>query len=234
MTGPFAENILCFDTALGGVSVGVFTQDGRHAVRQVETLRDQAAILVPLINAALEEVSLSYQDVGRIVTTIGPGSFTGLRIGLSTARSLGLALGMPVVGISTLQACAAMHRGQDVLCVLETKRKDFYLQAFDADGNAQTEPLALTAEEIETQVTGGPYLLVGDAGIRFEEAMPESWKVKHLQGRTDLTLIDPASLAELGAQADPETARPDPLYLRGADVSQPKHPPRKIKQAASK
>ncbi len=231
MDCSFTKTILSFDTALGGVSVGVFTADGQKAVRQVETLRDQAAILVPLINEVLEEAGVGYDGLDMIVTTRGPGSFTGLRIGLSTARALGLALQKPVIGMSTLKVVAAQLQSElPVLSVLETKRKDFYLQEFNCQKKEIGAPLALEAEEIKAQITNGPYILVGDACARFEEGLGEEWMSAHISDQEQVKLIDPEILAFAGQGAEASQNPAVPLYLRGADVSQPKNPPRRLAQ----
>ena len=229
MSASCSKTALCFDTSLGGVSVGVFGAQGQKAVRQVETLRDQAAILVPLVNEVLEEAGLAYSDLDVIITTKGPGSFTGLRIGLSAARSFGLALEKPVVGISTLEAVAMQGHGQDpVLAVLETKRKDFYVQAFDVSGKAMTGPLALEADDIRVQIGGGLFFLIGDGCERFQSAMDKGWLSGHVSGSRQMTLIDPENLAKIGIELEAKDYPPEPLYLRGADVSQPKTQPRKL------
>ena len=96
-----ALNILAFDTAMSGISIGAVNKDGKSAQRVMETARGQAAHLIPLIQETLEEIDVSFQDLDVIGVTRGPGSFTGLRIGLTTARTLGLSLNIPVIGLNT-------------------------------------------------------------------------------------------------------------------------------------
>ena len=230
MDGLLSSPVLCFDTALGGVSAGVFVPGGVRAVKQIETLRDQASILVPTMNALLKEAGVEYADLSRIITSRGPGSFTGLRIGLTTARCYGLALNIPVIGVSTLEAAAAHVSNMPVLAALETKRKDFYVQDFDARGNALSEAAALLPKEIEDFVPPDQYILVGDACDRFQEAMAENWRADFIIKTKDIKLLDPDILMQVGLKVDLKKAPAEPIYLRGADVSQPKTPPRQLKQ----
>lgn len=229
--------VLAFDTSLNGCAICARSGD-KNAVRLFPTEREQAAKLVPLINETLEEAGITYKDLGLIVTTVGPGSFTGLRIGLSTARALGLALNIPVQGVSTLTAMAATcHKSGDKnrsLVILETKRSDFYIQSFLPDlhplGEASCAPLddILSRDLNET-------IFCGDGAERFmEEALLAGRHFEHPDLRTRL-LLDPAILLTLGENlfkaADFRAEKPVPVYLRGADVSNPKKPAREIQDS---
>lgn len=212
-------NILAFDTALGGCSIAVITPRG-HAMRQVETPRDQAKILLPLINDTLAEAGIDYADLDRIVTTTGPGSFTGLRLGLSTAKALALSLNKPLVGVTTFDVIAAQFN-TPVAVILETKRSDFYA------GLPGTPPMAGSADEIKKAFKDQKYPLAGDAIARFMNEAGDEWADHHIGPQHPLILVDPLTLANLGARRD-ITENITPLYLRGADVSQPKTPPRHL------
>ena len=224
------ENILACDTALGGMSVGVVTREAK-VTRRIETAREQAALLVPLIRETLEEANLSFADLDLIVSSTGPGSFTGLRIGLSTARSLALALDKPARGVSTLAVVARQTQTRDKRAVLlETKRRDFYVQVFDEKARPLGKPQALEGEALLSSLQeNGPCHLAGDALARFTREAGAEWVRAHACGQSPMVLLDPLVMARMGKEAAALPPEPlEPLYLRGADVSRPKVPPRTL------
>lgn len=222
-----SKTVLAIDTALGGISVGVISAAGKSAMRQVETQRDQAAMLVPLIQETLEEVGVPFKDLELIAATIGPGSFTGLRIGLSTARTLSMALSIPVSGVNTLELLATHYDTvKPLLVLLETKRKDFYAGTFDTDGTVLLNPFAADATTILEQIPVDDFVIGGDCLERFSKEAG-----RDLDYLEEIRLPDPLKLAVQGLKQFEEKGdqgKPEPLYLRGADVSQPKTPPRKL------
>ncbi|MBN8521170.1 MAG: tRNA (adenosine(37)-N6)-threonylcarbamoyltransferase complex dimerization subunit type 1 TsaB [Alphaproteobacteria bacterium] len=227
--------ILAFDTALGGCAVACLhvnpnsPEPHQQAVRRVETARDQARILVPLIQDTLAELSWTLDELDLIVTTTGPGSFTGLRLGLSTARALSLALNKPVVGVETLSVLAHQVTGSDpVAVILETKRTDYYFQTFLPGGIPQSSPQSLSTEAIIDVLSANPYRVIGDALNRLEADMGKD-KFQHICLQPlSVTLLDPYVLAYQGRSLFQKGIQnnTEPLYLRDADVSFSKKPVR--------
>lgn len=217
----FSRNLLAFDTALNGCVVACVAAGGRPVSRSVLTGRDQAARLVPLIQEVMEEAGLAFADLDTIITTIGPGSFTGLRIGLASARALALALGKPLAGVTTLAAAARQASrtvaGQACAVLLETKRADFYGQLFDAHGLAEGDAQALSGAEFIAYL-GDRRPIIGDAVLRFIAQTGYTGPAQAIE------LLDPLDLLAVGAAAEP-LALAEPLYLRGADVSESKKQP---------
>ena len=189
--------ILAFDTAVMGCSVAVLdTVSGQSWTDSVITERKQAEILVPMIEKIMADAGTSFSDLDRIAVTIGPGSFTGVRIGLSTARALTLASGKPLVGLSTLEVLAAPAKGEKVLAVIDTKREDFYGEAFDASGKSLEAARIWSAEDVDAARQNGTHIV---------------------EGNPDMLVM-----ARLAAEAPLQEGMPDPVYLRGAEVSVPK------------
>lgn len=222
--------VLAIDTALNGCVTGVLDTDSGECFSVSEQMaRGQAEKLVPLIQSVLVKARADFADLGLIATTVGPGAFTGLRIGLSTARALGLALNIPVIGVTTLSVLAAAYLAagaddKNFLVLIETKRTDFYGQYFSAEGAALSEPFALPAEIIAETYLGQPIALLGDANERFLPLLPP-----HKQAQIALVsgfeIPDPAFIARIGYalyESGDTDSVPEPLYLRGADVSQSK------------
>lgn len=228
--------VLALDTAMNGCSAGVLDTDSAECVAMAEPMtRGQAEKLVPLIQKALTKAQLDFADLGLIATTVGPGAFTGLRIGLSTARALGLALNIPVLGVTTLHVLAAAYFAQhqadkNLLVLIETKRSDFYGQLFDAAGSSISEPFALPAETIAEIYLAQPCVIIGDANARFLSLLTAAQKDK-VNAAEGFDLPDPAFIAMIGhalwENGDTDSP-PEPLYLRDADVSQSKRLQRTI------
>jgi tRNA threonylcarbamoyladenosine biosynthesis protein TsaB len=186
--------ILAFDTAVMGCSVAVIdTVTKKSWTDSIVTERKQAEILVPMIEAVMAEAGINFSDLERIAVTAGPGSFTGVRIGLATARALALASGTPLIGISSLQVLAHANAGQRLLAVIDTKRDDFYGEIFNAQGQSEGAARIWSAADVAGE------------GIKIVQGNP-----------------DVIALAHLAAQAPVPDAMPDPVYLRGAEVSVPK------------
>lgn len=192
--------VLALDTSVTGCSICI--GDGeRFWHDHMDTERGQAEFLVPMINTVIRNAGYTYNDFDRIAVTVGPGSFTGVRVGLSTAKALGLSLNKPVLGFDTLQVIAkAQKLEQDTLILIDTKRGDFYGQVFTTGGTAKDQAQIWTTEMIE------------NSGIPFiRDAVPD------IETMTKMALE--AETAD--EQYLPENA-PTPLYLRGAEISQSK------------
>ena len=164
----------------------------------------------------MADASLAFADLDRIGVTIGPGSFTGLRVGLAFAKGLGAALSIPVVGVGTLAALAEPLGDELVFAAIDARRGQIYLQAFAA-GRALMAPDALdlaTAAARVAELSGGRQaVLVGSGAPLLADLMPGARQI-------DVPACDPAAVARLAAaQINPPSPRP--LYLRAPDARLP-------------
>lgn len=206
--------ILVIDTALGACTAGLFQDGVAVAVRSEPMTKGHSERLGGIVRDVM--AGRAFAALDRIGVTVGPGSFTGLRVGLAFAQGLGEALGRPVVGVSTLVALAGSARATDGLtaAVIDARRGQVYGQRF-RDG----EPVGdAEAWSIEGAVT----CLASEAKVR----LVGSWAAllsESLSGHTTEALHAPTAeaLAVLTAEADPETSRPRPLYLRTPDATPP-------------
>ena len=206
--------VLAFDTTAAACSVAV-VRDGVCIGRAQDIVEHgQAEALMPMIKGAMRESGIAYADLDRIAVTVGPGSFTGLRIGLAAARALGLAAGKPVIGVSSLEVLAAAvptperERSKTVLCAMDTKRGDLYLQPFAAQDLApRLEPIALSPSEIAQWLPESNTVVVGDGAGEVLKVLPK------LAASAANPLPDPLVLARLAATRAPSVDGPLPLYV---------------------
>ncbi|MGL4239688.1 MAG: tRNA (adenosine(37)-N6)-threonylcarbamoyltransferase complex dimerization subunit type 1 TsaB [Beijerinckiaceae bacterium] len=212
------SRILAIDTALGACSVCVF--DGAEqlpiAFEAEEMAKGHAEALMPMIERVMAKVEGGFASLARVSVSIGPGSFTGLRIGISAARAIGLAAGIPVVGVSTLAAYAAPlispSESGVIAVAIDARHGMVFFQAFTMAGRTIVLPRVLPLKEAGRAIGAGPVRLAGSgAGALAVEAMTLGLKstLADLRPAPDITAI-----ARLGLIADPETAPPKPLYLR--------------------
>ena len=170
--------------------------------------RGHAERLMEFVDAALDAAGVSLAAVGRIAVAVGPGSFTGIRVGVAAARGLALALGVPTVGVSSLAALAADHRtGAPLMVAMDAKRDEVYWQRFAVDGSEATPPAIAAITEARAIAAGHDGTLAGSAVHLLRDGEPPA---------ADGVSI--ATVARLGAQLDPKNHLPKPLYLRGPDA----------------
>jgi tRNA threonylcarbamoyladenosine biosynthesis protein TsaB len=175
---------------------------------------------MPLIARVMKESVLPFAALDRIAVTTGPGSFTGLRVGISAARGLGLAAGKPVVGLTTLSAYAApiVSEGGDqpVISAIDARHDHVYLQVVSGNGSSLVRPKVASIEEaLSASRFGSPYLVGNAAGIladRWPSDASPPFRVD-AQPAPDITWV-----AWLGAAVTPETAPAKPYYLRAPDA----------------
>src|SRR5271166_3979117 len=159
--------VLAIDTALDACSAAVLDLD-RGGVIASETLamtRGHAEALMPLIARVMDQAEVEFGELDRIAVTTGPGSFTGLRVGISAARGIALATGKPAVGLSTLAAFAAPLIAADdplpVVAVIDARHEHVYLQVFGPGGRTLVTPRLVSLVEARRVATTGAPRLVG-------------------------------------------------------------------------
>jgi tRNA threonylcarbamoyladenosine biosynthesis protein TsaB len=182
--------------------------------------RGHAERLMPMIGEVLRDAALSFDELGRIAVTVGPGSFTGVRVGVAAARALALALDISAVGVGSLEAIALpvtrSHRRGTVVATLDAKRSEVYALAQDLLGatvlmEATSIPTANLRERLSTLAR--PIVLVGAGAPIVASAIGLS--SASIFGEADVP--DIADVATLGPRSD-VLGPPVPLYARGADA----------------
>ncbi len=205
--------VLALDTAGVDCAAAVYDSGSDSVMGEVtETIgRGHAEHLMHVVDEALAKAGVALSAVERVVVTVGPGSFTGIRIGVAAARGFALSLNVAAVGVTTLEVMAAAAReqnpGKSVLAAIDAKREEIYLQTFDADGSPLDEARAVTIDEARTIAGAFDGVVTGTAVARLSDAPPAE--------RPDAFPI--AIVARLGA-GKPAGEKPKPLYLRGPDA----------------
>lgn len=220
--------ILAIDTALQAVSACVL-DDAAKAPESLETMameRGQAEALLPLIDRVMARVDGRFESLDRVAVTVGPGSFTGLRIGIAAARAIGLACKIPVVGISTLAAIAApliLDQAPGlVVPAIDARKGNVFFAAFGPYGRAVVASRMATAREAVRALGAGPVRLAGPgAQLLAIEAQSAGTEAEIARDGAGAEIV---FVAKLGLLADPATAVPRPLYLMAPSAKARKAP----------
>jgi tRNA threonylcarbamoyl adenosine modification protein YeaZ len=214
--------ILAIDTSCGAASVAIVEggQLGPLAVMSRPMPRGHAESLAPMVEEAMRGVDGGFPSLARIAVATGPGSFTGIRVGLAMARAMGLALGLPVVGVSTLAAFAAPlltePRTGIIAAAIDARHGSVYFQLFEPSGRPLAPPRCDTPKECVRAIGAGPAWLAGDAAALV------AGEAQRAGLPYDLDAARPApdivALAWLGLAVDPAISPARPLYVKPPDA----------------
>ena len=211
--------LLAFDTATPLVTVAL--HDGEDVVCELVSDRplQHGEQLAPLIDRALRETGLVREHLTAIGVGVGPGPFTGLRVGLVTARTLGFVLELPVYGVCTLDVLAveAVDTGAvgnegdgEFVVATDARRKEVYLATYDGDGGRLDGPLVAKPADVAS-----PAPVVGEGARLYPDAFPHG---------VGPTMPSAGWLARVIAEERAELLDPEPLYLRRPDAAAPGAP----------
>ena len=218
-------NILALDTSMGACSAAVLRAEGevlRIHARQEAMARGHAEALMPMVAGVLEEAGLAASELDLIAATVGPGSFTGVRIAIAAARGLALATGAKLYGTDSLSVMAKVALGSGVVpngpfaVAVDARRSMLYLGIYDRTGRRREGPLLIAPDEAVSLLPGGLDLVVGSGASLLAEA-------SELQGRRiepALPELQPeaAALASIALAAGETQQTLRPLYLRPPDA----------------
>src|SRR5437879_5833152 len=172
--------VLAIDTALAACSAAVLDTDdgGLVASQSLPMTRGHAEALMPLLVRLMQDADLAFRDIDRVVVTTGPGSFTGLRVGISAARGIALAAGKPAIGLSTLAGFAAPLIAEDdstqVVAAVDARHDHVYLQVFGIGGRTLVAPRIATLRDALRAAVTGPSRVVGPAAELLAAAWPKA------------------------------------------------------------
>jgi len=216
--------LLVFDTCLGRCSVGLGEGATPVAERSLAMARGHAEALVPMIGETIASAGAVPADITRIAVTAGPGSFTGVRVGIAAARGLALALDVPAAGFTTLEALAMAARmaqpGLPVLAAIAARGGQLYYQPFDAGGRAQAPPELADTLAVAARYRTREGLSVGSGADSLAQAATELVPLIGIDAPPVPALLRLAA----GSSEQCWRARPSPVYLRPPDASMPARP----------
>ncbi|MGB3810472.1 MAG: tRNA (adenosine(37)-N6)-threonylcarbamoyltransferase complex dimerization subunit type 1 TsaB [Parvibaculum sp.] len=220
--------LLALDTAQGALSAAILDGERILAHRFEVRTRGHAEELMPMIEAVLADASLTPGDLTALAVTIGPGTFTGLRVGLAAARGLALARALPLVGVTTLEALAApveAEKGEAIAAAFDAKRGEVYLQIFDAAHAPLSEPMIVALDEALGHMPGEAFVAVGTGAALIAERLSTrgvACRFSDAPPQPDALAVARIAVARLAAHG-PDRFRiaPAPLYLRAPDAKLP-------------
>ena len=219
--------ILALDTALPAVSLCILDAGAAEplASESIPMERGHAEALMPLVARAMAKVEGGFASLERIAVTVGPGSFTGIRIGIAAARGIALARGVEAVGVSTLAAFAAPLLFEEaegiVASVIDARHGHVFFTAYGPGGRVLTSPRILPLREACRLLGAGRVRVVGSGALLLKE---EAARIG-----LEINVVDAApapdivAVARLGLAADPANAPARPLYLKAPDVKPSLH-----------
>lgn len=214
--------VLAIDTALKACSAAVLDtgSGGIIAGESLPMARGHAEALIPLISRVMKQAALAFDDLDRVAVTTGPGSFTGLRVGIAAARAIALSAGKPAFGVSTLSAYAAPHLAENdavqVIAAIDARNEHVYLQVFGSGGHIVAAPRLAQLSEAARAACDAPSRIVGSAAQSLADRLPKN-AVRPLA-------IDAREAPEIswvgrmGAVMPAGQAPPKPQYLRAPDA----------------
>jgi tRNA threonylcarbamoyladenosine biosynthesis protein TsaB len=219
--------VVGLDTATPATSAAVLRADGSSTEARHDpppgSRGAHASRLLPLLAAAMHEAGVAWEDVDRLAVGAGPGGFTGLRIGIATARALAQARGLPVVPASSLRALALPHRGP-VLAAIDARRGEVFAAAWDREA-LLLAPAAWPPDALARALADLPtsLLAVGDGSVRFRAELEGAGAVVPADASPAhrLSAVAICTLGAVGEPVDRNTLAPD--YLREPDAT-PRQP----------
>jgi tRNA threonylcarbamoyl adenosine modification protein YeaZ len=212
--------VLAIDTALEACSAAVLERGIITASETLPMARGHAEALMPLIARVMDLADIEFADLDRIAVTTGPGSFTGLRVGISATRGIALAAGKPAIGLSTLAAFGAPLIAEDdstnVVAAIDARHDNVYLQVFGAGGRTLVAPRIATLRDAVRSAMTGPARIIGTAAAQVAAAWPKDADLPlQVEQRRAPDIV---WIARLGAAATEGYGPPKPLYLRAPDA----------------
>lgn len=225
-------NILAVDTATRGMSVSVFRDGIPVVTRSCGEMRDQAKTLLPVVTEALAAAKIDFSGLDALAAATGPGSFTGIRVGLAAMQGIALASGLPLAGFDnfSLYDASAPDKSKDRLVLLESHRKECFCQLFGKNGDRKDAPfqedaagiMACFPEKKNLYLAGNAVTVLRELAAAGYDApeIPQDFAAENSSVLLGRMLLAAAVEQAVGELAERYPARP--FYIRPPDVTMPK------------
>lgn len=215
-------SVLAIDTSMQACSAAVFV-DGRLSEIFEARARGHADAIMPMISRVMAEAGVGFDTLDKLAVTTGPGTFTGVRVGVAAARGLALATSLPLIGRSSLWVMArglasteAVVNGHTILIAADARRGEVYWALFDAEGNEMRPPAASSPTDVVAKLPNSQVVVAGSGASLIGQAAGEAGKEISVV-REDL-LPRAGWLATGAANLEAPSEPPKPLYLRAPDA----------------
>ncbi len=219
------NSLLAIDTGQAACSVALW-RDGTIVAHRLKAMpKGHAEALVPMIQEVEAETEFTFEGLDAFAVTVGPGTFTGLRVGLATARGLAVAADKPLIGVTTLEAIAwparqAASNGTAIAAAFDARRNEIYLQCFTSEGEGITEPSLVSLDDVSARVPDQPLLCVGTGADLVRDRLSAHGHDVNIAAAPPLP--DARAVAEIAAHRPADKDQlPGPLYLRAPDAKLP-------------
>ena len=219
--------VLGIETATNTGSVALVREKETISISPPQIVKTHSQSLLKSINDLLTDAKLSIKDVNGVAISIGPGSFTGLRIGLSVAKSIAYSTGCDIIGVSTLKAFALRHTNHKGLVapLIDARRNEIYGALFEVLGDAvhrKTNDMICEVSEF-IRLIGEPVTFAGSGALKFKNAIVEELREKALFATPDLQFPSAETVAHLGLKKILTGNKDDvktltPVYIRKSDA----------------
>eukprot|EP00439_Symbiodinium_sp_Y106_P088195 s1_g731.t1 len=221
-------SLLAIDTGQAACSVALWREGTIVAHRLKAMPKGHAEALVPMIEEVQAEAGFAFEDLDAFAVTVGPGTFTGLRVGLATARGLAVAADKPLIGVTTLEAIAWPARSEAtentaIAAAFDARRNEIYLQCFTSEGEGITEPALVSLDDVAARVPDQALLCVGTGANLVRERLQGHGH--DVRAASAPPLPDACAVAEIASHRPADKDQiPGPLYLRAPDAKLPANP----------
>ena len=207
--------LLAVDTALGACSAAVLEGEKILAHRFQEMVRGHAEALAPMVEETMREAAISFARLDRLAVTTGPGTFTGQRVGLAFMRAMKVALKIPLIGVTTLEAMAFATGAERAAAIHDAKRAEAYLLLWDQGEIVLTSVVMPFQEALARIARFGPCMLCGTGAIAAQSALGEDFPLSAIR-QPDALWVGRLALTRPATDIPPA-----PLYLRAPDAKLP-------------